>query len=133
MLPNETFNKLSVIDDKYRGFVNLIFKPLLTILIFLCVGYYNMWLAANYVKQDQFSSYVTQQVSSDKQQDELSKNRFELTQTKLETIIAQQITFTEQFKFLNSQISATQKHLDGINERMTYLERHYFTPNKPTQ
>jgi hypothetical protein len=84
-------------------------------------------MSLNYVKQDKFVNYISQQIEMDKKQDEVLKTRFDITQTKLETIIAQQITFTEQFKSLNLQISSTQKYLDNINERMTYLERHYFS------
>lgn len=124
--PLDVLARLSVIDDKYKGFFNLIFKPLITLLIFLSVGYYTMWLTTNYVSQDKFAQYVKQQIESDGKQDELAKNRFETTQTKLEVIISQQITFTEQFKFLNNQLSDTKKDIDAISERMTYLERRYF-------
>ena len=123
----DPFSKLTKLEEKYKGFINLLLKPLLTIMIVLSIGYYTMWMSVNYVKQDKFVSYINQQIEMDKKQDEVLKTRFDITQTKLETIIAQQITFTEQFKSLNLQISSTQKYLDNINERMTYLERHYFS------
>jgi predicted nuclease with TOPRIM domain len=124
---HDPFSKLTKIEEKYKGFINLLLKPIITALILLSIGYYTMWMSMNYVKQDKFVDYIEQQLEMDKKQDEVLKTRFELTQTKLETIIAQQITFTEQFKNLNLQISSTQKYLDNINERMTYLERHYFS------
>ena len=123
--------KLSLVEEKYKGVINLFLKPAFALFLVLIVGYYTTWMSLNYVKQDKFSEYVEQQLDMDKKQDEVLKSRFEITQSKLETIIAQQITFTEQFKSLNLQISSTQKYLDNINERMTYLERHYFTKSKP--
>ena len=130
---HDPFSKLTKIEEKYKGFINLLLKPALTSLILLAIGYYTMWMSVNYVKQDKFADYIEQQLEMDKKQDEVLKTRFELTQTKLETIIAQQITFTEQFKSLNLQISSTQKYLDNINERMTYIERHYFNTAKKPQ
>ena len=121
----DTFSQLTKIEEKYKGIINLILKPLLTILIFSCVGYYTTWLSLNYVKKDKFNNYVSQQIESDQKQDEDSKSQFKITQTKLETIINQQIMFGEQFKGLNLQFSTTQKYLDGVNERITYLERNY--------
>lgn len=130
---SDPLSKLSLIEEKYRGAINLFLKPAFTLFLILAVGYYTTWMSLNYVKQDKFSEYVNQQLEMDKKQDEVLKSRFEITQSKLETIIAQQITFTEQFKSLNIQISATQKYLDNINERMTYLERHYFTRASKTE
>lgn len=125
--------KLSALEEKYRGLISLFIKPIFTLFLLLVVGYYTTWMSLNYVKQDKFSDYVSQQLEMDKKQDEVLKTRFDITQTKLETIIAQQITFTEQFKSLNLQISSTQKYLDNINERMTYLERHYFSKQSKTE
>lgn len=130
---SDHLSKLSLFEEKYKGAINLLLKPIFTLFIMLSIGYYTTWLSLNYVKQDKFTEYVEQQLEMDKKQDEVLKSRFEITQSKLETIIAQQITFTEQFKSLNIQISSTQKYLDNINERMTYLERHYFTKSTKTE
>lgn len=129
----DSLAKLSALEEKYRGLISLFIKPIFTLFLLLVVGYYTTWMSLNYVKQDKFSDYVSQQLEMDKKQDEVLKTRFDITQTKLETIIAQQITFTEQFKSLNLQISSTQKYLDNINERMTYLERHYFSKQSKTE
>ena len=117
------FDKISYFEEKHRSFINLFLKPLIAALAFLCIGYYTSWLSTNYVKKELFEKYI-------EKQDKLYESRFEITNTKLETIISQQITFSEQFKLLNLQITSTQKHLDSINERITYMERLYYNKNK---
>jgi hypothetical protein len=117
------FDKVSYFEEKHRSFINLFLKPLIAALAFLCIGYYTSWLSSNYVKKELFEKYI-------EKQDKLYESRFEITNTKLETIIAQQITFSEQFKLLNLQISSTQKNLDSINERITYIERLYYNKDK---
>ena len=117
------FDKVSFFEEKHRSFINLFLKPLIVALAFLCVGYYTSWLSSNYVKKELFEKYI-------EKQDKLYESRFEITNTKLETIIAQQISFSEQFKLLNLQISSTQKNLDSINERITYIERLYYNKDK---
>lgn len=82
-----------------------------------------MWMSTNYVRSDKFSQYVEKQIQSDKAQDEILKNRFEITQTKLETIINQQIAYTEQLKAYNQLLSNFQKQVDSIDNRLMYLER----------
>jgi hypothetical protein len=115
--------KLNFFEQKHRPFINLIVKPLLTITIFLAIGYYTMWMTANYVKQDKFLTYTEKQIQNDKQQDEITKSRWEITQTKLETIINQQVSFTEQLKSYNQVLTIQQKQLDNINDRLLFLER----------
>lgn len=117
------FDKVSYFEEKHRSFINLFLKPLIATLAFLCIGYYTSWLSSNYVKKEIFEKYI-------EKQDKLYESRFEITNTKLETIISQQITFSEQFKLLNLQISSTQKNLDNINERITYIERLYHNKDK---
>jgi len=118
-----SMHKLNDFEDKYRAIINLVIKPLLTLVAFLSIGYYTMWLSTNYVRQDKFSSYVEKQMAFDKQQDELMKSRFEITQTKLETIINQQTIFNEQLKTFNTITASYQKQLDSLNDRIVYLER----------
>ncbi len=115
----DIFVKLTTFELKHRSFINLFIKPLIACLVFLGIGYYTSWLSTNYVKKELFERYI-------ERQDKIYESRFEITNSKLETIIAQQITFSEQFKSLNMQISSTQKNLDSINERITYLERLYY-------
>lgn len=118
-----TLKKMNAFEHKHSAFINLIIKPLLGLIAFLSVGYYTMWLSTNYVRQDKFTEYVEKQILADKQQDENSKIRFDLTQTKLETIINQQIIFNEQLKTYNTMMASYQKQLDLLNDRVLYLER----------
>jgi hypothetical protein len=118
--PLEKFNQF---ENKNRAVIYLIIKPLLTLLAFLGLGYYSMWLSVNYVKQDKFAEYVEKQIIYDKNQDEVLKSRYDTTQTKLETIINNQTIFTEQLKSFNLLNFAYQKELDKYNERLVFLER----------
>lgn len=115
--------KLNDFEDKHRAIINLIIKPLLTLIAFLSIGYYTMWLSTNYVRQDKFSSYVEKQMAFDKHQDELMKSRFETTQIKLETIINQQTIFNEQLKTFNTITASYQKQIDSLSDRIIYIER----------
>lgn len=116
----EKFNEF---ENKHRAFINLILKPLLILGATLSMGYYTTWLSANYVHQDKFSNYIEKQIVFDKQQDEILKNRFDLTQTKLEVIITQQTIFNEQLKTYNTMMTAYQRQLELLNDRIVYLER----------
>jgi hypothetical protein len=102
---------------------NNIVKPIIGFFIFLCIGYYTLWLSSNYVKKETFDDYI-------RKQDQLLTARFDSIQSKLETILGQQIITTEQFKNLNIILSTQQKSLDNISERVTFLERSYFKDNK---
>jgi len=124
--PKSIVDKLVVFELTHRAFLNVVFKPLLTVMIFLAMGYYTMWLSTNYVKADKFTTYVEKQIQSDKAQDEILKSRFEITQTKLETIINQQTAYAEQLKAYNQVLSNFQKQVDSIDNRIVYLERRNF-------
>jgi hypothetical protein len=115
--------KLNIFETRHRSFINLIVKPMMTMLIFLSVGYYTLWMSTNYVKQDKFGSFVEKQIEADKRQDEITKNRFEVTQVKLETIINQQVAYGEQLKAYNQLLSNQQKQIDSLDNRVMYLER----------
>ena len=93
------------------------------LIIFLAIGYYTMWMSTNYVKQDKFGEYMKIQQETDKRQDENDKIRFEATQAKLETIINNQTSFTEQLKAYNQLMANYQKQLDNNNDRIMWLER----------
>ena len=116
----EKFNKF---ENKHSAFINIVIKPLLTLIAFLGIGYYTLWLSTNYVKQDRFTAYVEKQFAADKQQDELAKTRFDVLQTKLETIINQQTIFNEQLKTYNTVLLSYQKQIDSLNERILFIER----------
>lgn len=118
-----TMDRFNDFENKHRAFINLIIKPLLTLVAFLSMGYYTMWLSTNYVRQDKFSMYIEKQISMDRQQDDVYKTRFDLTQSKLEIIITQQTIFNEQLKTYNTLMASYQKQLDSINDRIIYLER----------
>jgi hypothetical protein len=82
-----------------------------------------MWLSQNYVRQESFLAYLEKQSVNDNKQDEVYKNRFEVTQSKLDAIIGQQVAYTEQLKAYNALLVNYQKQLDNINDRLIYLER----------
>jgi hypothetical protein len=77
------------------------------------------------VHQENFSKYIEKQFENDKKQDEFSRNRFEVTQSKLDAIINQQVAYTEQLKAYNGLLINYQKQLDNINDRLLYIERGY--------
>jgi len=116
-------DKLSLFENKHRPFLDLILRPLLMLVVFLAVGYYTLWMSTNYVKADKFAAYIEKQIISDKEQDEVSKTRFDIIQTKLETIINQQVSYTEQLKAYNQLLSNFQKQVDSLDSRLMYLER----------
>ena len=112
-------DKLEIFESKHRAFINLFVKPVGSLLIFLAIGYYTMWMSANYVKQEKFNLYV-------EKQDQVIQSNFEITRNQLQTIINQQITFTEQLKAYNMQMNGYQRSLDSVSERVTFLERTTF-------
>jgi hypothetical protein len=116
---------LEQFETKHKSFINLILRPIFMLLIFLSIGYYTTWLSANYVHQENFTKYIEKQFENDKKQDEFSRNRFEVTQSKLDAIINQQVAYTEQLKAYNSLLANYQKQLDNINDRLIYMERMY--------
>lgn len=112
-------SKLEDFESKHRAFINLFIKPFGTLLIFLAIGYYTMWMSTNYVKQEKFNLFI-------EKQDQLIESNFEVTRTQLQTILNQQTTFTEQLKAYNMQIVNLQKTVDALSERVTYLERNIY-------
>jgi hypothetical protein len=103
--------------------IGMFLKPMIMLLAALAFGYATTWLSTNFVKQDQFSRYVEKQIDGDKKQDQDARERFEITQTKLQTIINQQITYAEQAKLFNEVIQTIRKDVENIEERVKYLER----------
>jgi hypothetical protein len=116
-------SKLNKFEEKNRAFISLMLKPMLTLLVFLSVGYYTLWMSTNYVKQDKFATYIEKQIILEKNKDEVYTNRFQLTQNKLETIINQQSVFNEQLKTYNIQMISYQKQIDSFSDRLLFVER----------
>ena len=111
---------------KHPATFSLIVKGIFSIIIFLSFGYYTLWLSTNYVKKETFDSFITRQ-------EQLFEARFQITQSKLENILNQQIITAEQFKNINIILNAQQKSLDSLNERLTFIERNIYTkPNQQT-
>jgi hypothetical protein len=110
-------------SPKNWGWLGVFLKPLLMIVFAILFGYVTMWLGTNFVRQDKFAVYVDKQIESDKKQDQDAKSRFDITQAKLETIINQQVSYTEQLKAYNQVILGIQKQVDNIDERVKFIER----------
>jgi hypothetical protein len=93
-------------------------------------SYATLWMGQHYVTNEKFGEYVKTQIDSDKRQDNDAQKRFEITQAKLETIINQQVSYTEQLKAYSQIMMGMQKQLDNIDSRVIYLERnaHGITP-----
>ena len=122
----DPFNPLSHLDSSPKettGWFGYFAKPAVMLLVALVFGYVTMWLSTNFVKQDKFAAYVDKQIASDQRQDQDAKNRFDITQQKLEQIINQQVSYTEQLKAYNQVMLGIQKQVDNIDERVKFIER----------
>jgi hypothetical protein len=122
----DPFNPLTHLDSSPKettGWFGYFAKPAVMLLVALVFGYVTMWLSTNFVKQDKFAAYVDKQIASDQRQDIDAKNRFEITQQKLEQIINQQVSYTEQLKAYNQVMLGIQKQVDNIDERVKFIER----------
>jgi hypothetical protein len=109
--------------EKYGDIIKLLIKPFFTVVTLICMGYFTMWLSLNYVKQNEFAEYIEKQMVQDKIQDNTSKERFDVIQSKLETIITQQVSYSEQLKAYNQIMIGFQKQVDGLDDRLKYIER----------
>lgn len=103
----------------YAGYI----KPAVMMVAFMMFSYATLWMGQHYVTNEKFGQYVERQLKSDERQDEEAKRRFEITQAKLETIINQQVSYTEQLKAYNQILISVQKQVDNIDSRVIYLER----------
>jgi hypothetical protein len=122
----DPFNPITHLDSTPKNTTSWIAyfaKPAIMLLCAIFLGYITLWLNTNFVKQDKFAMYVDKQIENDKRQDEVFKNRFDITQTKLETIINQQVSYTEQLKAYNQIMISIQKQVDNIDERVKFIER----------
>jgi hypothetical protein len=118
-------------DKWYAGLI----KPAIMLIAFTMFSYATLWMGQHYVTNEKFGEYVERQVKADEKQDEILKQRFDITQAKLETIINQQVSYTEQLKAYNQIMIGMQKQLDSIDNRVIYLERnvHGLTPVQPVK
>jgi hypothetical protein len=107
----------------HPSILSTITKAALGFIAFLGIGYYTLWMSANYVKRETFENYA-------QKQDDLFESKFGLIQNRLESILNQQIIATEQFKNLNLILATQQKSIDITNERLTFLERSIFKQSK---
>jgi len=117
---------LDVPNDKWYSFL---IKPTIMIFSILVFSFVTLWLGAHYVTNERFGEYVDKQLKADARQDEESKQRFEITQQKLETIINQQVSYTEQLKANNQVMFSIQKQVDNLDNRIIYLERNNLNVN----
>lgn len=123
----DPLNPLSHLDSSIKndkgGWLNYFLKPAIMLILALIFGYGTMWLSTNFVKQDKFAAYVDKQIASDQKQDENAKIRFDATQQKLEQIITQQVSYSEQLKAYNQVMIGIQKQVDNIDDRVKFIER----------
>jgi hypothetical protein len=108
--------------DKWYGWL---IKPAIMVFGFMVFSYVTLWMGQHYVTNDKFGEYVERQLKSDERQDEEARKRFEITQAKLETIITQQVSYSEQLKAYNTIMVSIQKQVDNIDNRVIYLERYH--------
>lgn len=120
--PLDPLTHLSDKDPK-ATWKDYLIKPAIMLAVFVVIGYITMWMSINFVKQDKFAEYVQHQIQNDTKQDGDAKQRFEITQGKLETIITQQVSYSEQLKAYNQVMLGIQKQVDNLDERLKYLER----------
>ena len=105
-------------EPKSDKWYSLYIKPAVMLVAFVIFSYVTLWMGQNYVTNEKFGQYVDKQVKSDERQDEDAKKRFEVTQAKLETIINQQVSYSEQLKAYNTIMISIQKQVDSIDNRV---------------
>lgn len=109
-----------IAPNKWYGFL---IKPAVMVIAFMMFSYATLWMGEHYVTNEKFGEYVKVQLESDKRQDNDAQKRFEITQQKLETIINQQVSYSEQLKAYNTIMISIQKQVDNIDNRVIFLER----------
>ena len=118
----------NVPDHKSDKWYGAYIKPAVMLIAFMMFSYATLWMGQHYVTNEKFGEYVKTQLDSDKRQDLEAQRRFEVTQAKLETIINQQVSYTEQLKAYSQIMVGMQKQLDNIDNRVIYLERNIHNP-----
>jgi hypothetical protein len=99
-------------------------KPAVMVVAFMMFSYATLWMGQHFVTQDKFAVYVERQIENDKNVAAESEKRFDVTQTKLETIINNQSVFTEDLKHINQTEAGLDKRMDNLDNRLIYIERH---------
>ena len=133
--PLSVLNPISSIPEhESNKWYSAYIKPAVMLITFIIFSYATLWMGQHYVTNEKFGEYVKAQLDSDKRQDLEAQRRFEVTQAKLETIINQQVSYTEQLKAYSQIMVGMQKQLDNIDNRVIYLERniHNLPPSVTT-
>lgn len=122
-MPLDPLSHLESTKSKDISWFQYFLKPIIALIVLVCFGYFTMWLSLNYVKNDTFTAFVERQIINDQKQDSVAKERFDVIQSKLETIITQQVSYTEQLKAYNQVMIGIQKQVDNLDDRVKYIER----------
>lgn len=126
MIPLDPISHLESAKSKDISWFQYFLKPIIALIVLVFFGYFTMWLSLNYVKNNTFAEYVEKQMSNDERQDIVARERFDIIQMKLETIITQQVSYTEQLKAYNQVMINIQKQVDNLDDRVKYIERGKF-------
>jgi len=123
--PLTALNPLNNLPEHKEGsrWYEAYIKPAIMMVAFMMFSYATLWMGQHFVTQDKFAVYVEKQIESDKKSAEEAEKRFEVTQTKLETIINNQSIFTEDLKHINQTESGLDKRMDNLDQRLIYIER----------
>jgi hypothetical protein len=122
-MPLDPLSHLESTKSKDISWFQYFLKPIVALIILVCFGYFTMWLSLNYVRNDTFTEFVEKQIINDQKQDNIARERFDVIQAKLETIITQQVSYTEQLKAYNQVMIGIQKQVDNLDDRVKYIER----------
>jgi len=128
--PLDPLTHLDLPNDKWYSFL---IKPAVMVIAFMVFSYATLWMGQHYVTQDKFAIYVERQIENDKNVALESQKRFEVTQTKLETIINNQSIFSEDLKHINQTEAGLDKRMDNLDQRLIFLERKAGSLTTPAQ
>lgn len=123
--PLDPFTHLDTPEPLVGKWYSFLLKPAIMVIAFMVFSYATLWMGQHYVSNEKFGEYIEKQSKSDERQDADAQKRFEITQSKLETIITQQVSYSEQLKAYNQIMISIQKQVDNIDNRVIYLERYH--------
>lgn len=123
--PLDPFSHIDTPAPLAGKWYSFLLKPAIMVIAFMMFSYATLWMGQHYVTNEKFGEYVEKQLKADERQDEEAKRRFEITQAKLETIINQQVSYSEQLKAYNAIMITIQKQVDNLDNRVIYLERYH--------
>lgn len=124
---DQFIEKLNFFEQKHRPFINLIIKPLLTLLLFLSIGYYSMYMSTTYVKQDKFNEYVKVQSDDAKTRgltDQLSNEKI---MGKLEEILKNEAHYDSTLEYYGKTLTALHESDVKMSDRLFQDERLLFS------